>query len=146
MRQLILAWLACSATNILVGVLFHRFVIGEQIVAWYEQLGSQPTPVLALGTHLVISTVMVYLYPKFYKGGSAALEGYRLGVAVGVLTIAPIAFVFLVMKISIWTIVVDVLWHILIEEPLTGVVIGLVYRGLDHRLLSERTTDRKEAI
>jgi hypothetical protein len=115
-------------------------------VAFYRQLGSEPTPVLALGTHLVIATVMVYLYPRFYKGGSTALEGLRLGVAVGVLAIAPIVFVFLVMRISIWTIVADVLWHVLIEEPLTGVVIGLVYgRPLAHRLSGERTTDGMEA-
>lgn len=128
MKRLISAWLAGSATNLLVGALFHRVVIGEQLKAIFQQLGSQPTPVLALGTHLVITTVMVYLYPRFYRSGSPAWEGYKLGVAVGVLAIAPIAFIFLVMKISSWVIVADVLWHILIEEPMTGVMIGLVYR------------------
>ncbi len=127
MKRLVLAWLACSGTNVLVGVLFHRILMGEQIEAIFRQLGSPPTPALALGTHLVITTAMVYLYPRFYRGGSPVLEGYKLGVVVGALAISPIVFVFLVMGIGWSTIVLDGLWHVFVEEPITGMVLGLVY-------------------
>lgn len=128
MKRLFGAWLACSATNILIGILFHRFVIGEQLVAIFRQLGSEPRPVLALSTHLVITTVLVYLYARGRTGQSPILEGYKLGVAVGVLAISPIVFIFMVMGVNTWTIATDAFWHIFIEEPITGVVAGLVYR------------------
>ncbi len=69
------------------------------------------------------------IYPIGYKGGSPASEGYRFGMLMGAVWMIPSAFV-IFLGAGIGTpvgILVDMPWHILIEEGIAGLVIGLVY-------------------
>jgi hypothetical protein len=109
--------------------LFHRIIMGDAF-AFLRPDGKIPWHILLF--HFAALGMMVHIYPMGYSGKKPVLEGYRFGADIGFIIIVAVASVFERTGISDTTILVDVLWHTLIEEPAVGIVIALIYgRGAE---------------
>ncbi len=126
MRLRIVAWLAGLVTTMVLAMLFHRLLMGEQFATVFERLGATPSPVPSLVMYAIVVALMVYLYPMENRHGAPALVGYKFGASIGLLFVTPLAMVFYAIGVSTSTIVADVLWHTLVEHAFAGSVIGIV--------------------
>jgi len=114
----------------ILGGLWHMLIMHD----FYEKYGgesalAEPNMLFIILGVLILATLMAYMYPQGYKGGSAVKEGLRFGVVIGLLWILPLSLIMVgVMGASKKLVVVDTLWH-LFEQGIGGIVIGYVYRS-----------------
>ncbi len=127
-KKFILAGLAAFAVMAVLGGLWHKVLLGSFYEAHFKYIADADMVIVMIGLFLT-GFLLSAIYPIGYKGGSPSSEGYRFGMLMGAVWIVPTAFVIflgadLVTPVGI---LVDLPWHILIEEGLAGMVIGLVY-------------------
>ena len=127
-KKFLLAGLAAFAVLALLGWLWHKVLLKNFYLAHFKYIADVDTVMVMIGLFLT-GFLLAAIYPIGYKGGSPASEGYRFGMLMGAVWAIPTAFVIflgagLVTPIGI---LVDMPWHILVEEGLAGLVIGLVY-------------------
>lgn len=127
MKTRIVAWVAGLVTTMVLSVLLHRLMMGEQFAAVFERLDVTPSPVPGPVMYAIVVAIMVHLYPMRNQQGTPALNGYKFGAAIGLLFVTPLAMVFYAIGISMSTILADVLWHTFVEHALAGSVIGIVF-------------------
>ena len=127
-KKFILAGLAAFAVLALLGGLWHKVLLGSFYNTHFKLLAGVDMVLVMIGFFLT-GFLLSAIYPVGYKGGSPASEGYRFGMLMGAVWMVPTAFViFLGADIATPVgILVDMPWHILIEEGIAGMVIGLVY-------------------
>ena len=84
-------------------------------------------PFVALG-YYILALLMVYIYPKGFKGGSPVGEGLRFGLFIGLLWLLPRSVVLygVLEGSSGVLVIVDSVWH-LVEQGIGGIIIGLVH-------------------
>ena len=110
-------------------MLFHRILFGEQVRAFAEHLNSD-TPVMVLPV-FVYTAVLTYLYSLAYRGGSPAFEGYRLGVCSGLIVIPTFTVIMFRIGVEPWFALLDFAWHVLVQQAVTGMVVGVVCGRID---------------
>ena len=129
-----------SITAILAYTIITFAIAAPWHFIWFKELihnlgiYNKPEPVIALGilSMLIQGSVMAYLYPLFYRGGSPAVEGIKFGLIMGVFlfsvsTLANAAKIE-VNPISTF-IMIQIAFHS-IQFVLTGAVIGLIFGRL----------------
>jgi hypothetical protein len=127
-KKFLLAGLAAFAVIALLGGLWHKVLLGNFYGEHFKFVADINMVKVIIGFFLT-GFLLSAIYPIGYKGGSPASEGYRFGMLMGAVWMVPTAFVIflgagLVTPVGV---VVDMPWHILIEEGIAGLVIGLVY-------------------
>ena len=127
-KKFVLAGLAAFAVMALLGGLWHKVLLESFYSAHFELLADVDIVLVMIGFFLT-GFLLSAIYPVGYKGGSPASEGYRFGMLMGAVWMVPTAFViFLAADIATPVgILVDMPWHILVEEGIAGMVIGLIY-------------------
>ncbi len=79
-----------------------------------------------LVNYLIVALAMAWIYPRGYDGGSPVTEGFRFGLAIGILVHISAAFALsATMDISLSGILGDKLWHV-VETICGGITIGLI--------------------
>jgi hypothetical protein len=128
LKKFILAGLAAFVVMALLGGLWHKVLLGSFYGEHFKYIADADMVMVMIGLFLT-GFLLSAIYPVGYKGGSPASEGYRFGMLMGAVWMIPTAFIIflgagLVTPVGI---LVDMPWHILVEEGIAGLVIGLVY-------------------
>ena len=124
---LLKAWLAGAATMMVLGGVFHLVLAGDYLARQLPEAAIMPSPGLVALFVVPVSLIMAYMYPKGYEGGGPAVEGFRFGAVLGIVMVLPLNVLFVGMfGVSVGAAFIDVPWHV-IEQGVTGAVIGLVY-------------------
>ena len=118
------ATIAGSAAFVALTLVFHRVFFAEQGRAFAEHLDAD-TPLAMIAVVLYAAT-LTYLYTMVYRGGSPALEGYRLGACSGLIVIPTFNVIMINIGTPPWFVALDFLWHVLVQQALTGMIVGLV--------------------
>jgi len=108
-------------------------VMGLLSIIWHLVLfsdlynnGNCNIPIAALA-YFMLSLLMTYAYPIFYKGGSPVIEGLKFGIFIGLIWILPLHILQLsIERVDLNMMLVDDPWHA-IEQGIGGIVIALVY-------------------
>lgn len=80
-------------------------------------------PMLFLG-YLLLGLSMAWLSPRPEPGGPIGLPGLRFGFAMGVVSVAPMSvMIFAVHETTPLGLALDLSWHLLVEQPLGGLVV-----------------------
>jgi len=122
--RLIAATIAGSAAFVALTLVFHRVLFAEQGRAFAEHLGAQ-TPLMMIAVVLNAGT-LAYIYTLAYRGGSPALEGYRLGACTGLIVIPTFNVIMINIGTALGFVVLDFLWHVFVQQAVTGMIVGLV--------------------
>ena len=127
-KRLVLAWLAGFVTMMVLGGLFHQVLAKDILMEPLARFDPKmPGPGHIAVMVLVVTLIMAYWFPKGYQGGHPAVEGFRFGALVGVILALPLNVVFMgLFDLPPTAAFFDVPWH-LIEQGVTGAVIGMVY-------------------
>ncbi len=128
LKKFILAGLAAFAVMALLSGLWHKVLLGS-FYGEHINFIADVNIVKAIIGFFLTGLLLSAIYPIGYKGGLPASEGYRFGMLMGAVWMVPTAFV-IFLGAGIATpvgVLVDLPWHILIEEGIAGLVIGLVY-------------------
>jgi hypothetical protein len=120
----VLACLVGGVVFIALTMLFHRVTFPEQGREFAERLNSD-TPLMLLPA-FIYTGVLAYLFSLVYRGGSPAFEGYRLGACSGLIVIPTFTVIMIRIGVEPWFAALDLLWHVLVQQALTGMVVGLV--------------------
>lgn len=135
LRQRVLAILAYTVISMLIAVPWHLMWFRQQYHDFGIYTRADPIVPLGMATMIIQGGVMAWLYPRWYRGGTPALEGIRFGLLVGlflysVSTLASIA------KIDVADpgqfILLSGIFHTM-QFVLSGAAIGLVFGRLDAR-------------
>lgn len=109
----------------------------------YDELGifTRKEPLIQLGIISMIlqGSVLAYVYPIGYQGGSPVKEGLRFGLLMGILMGSNAVFAEAgkqqVSSLSTWLILESV--YYLFQFSLSGVLVGLIYgKGISPRRAS----------
>ena len=129
-RKFSLAVVGGTVAMFLLGGLWHLLLMSN----FYEKYAGdralvEPNMFFIILGVLILASLMAYMYPQGYKGGSPLKEGLRFGVVIGLLWILPFNVIMVgVMGTAKTLVLVDTLWH-LVEQGVGGIVIGYVYRS-----------------
>jgi hypothetical protein len=126
-KRFILAGLAGFAVLFAIGALWHIVALGNFYAA-HSKFTIDNMAFVIIGLFLT-GFLLSFIYPLGYRGKSPALEGYRFGILMGAVWMVPTGFVIFLGAgiMSPNAFLVDFLWHILVEEGIAGLVIGLIY-------------------
>ena len=126
--KMIYAWLAGAAGMLVLGVLWHRIIMG----GFYDKQGAaamreEPMMLFIILGILALAFLMAYAYPIGYKGGSPVAEGLRFGIFMGLVAFLPLNLIFHgTLNVTLAGALVDAGWHV-VEEGVGGVIIAMVY-------------------
>ena len=126
--KMLYAWLAGAAGMLVLGVLWHRVIMG----GFYAEQGAaalreEPQMLFIILGILALAFLMSYAYPIGYKGGSAMSEGLRFGAFMGLVAFLPLNLIFYgTLNVTLAGALVDAGWH-MVEEGVGGVIIAMVY-------------------
>ena len=126
--KMLYAWLAGAVGMIVLGVLWHRVIMGgfydEQSAAIMREEPQMLFVILAL---LILAFLMAYAYPIGYKGGSPITEGLKFGALIGLVAFLPFNLInHGIFNYTLAGALVDAGWHV-VEEGVGGMIIALVY-------------------
>ena len=114
------------AMFLLAGV-WNWFIVREYVVQDVPILLETPNMVFLVAGYLVLSFLMVSLYPRFSKGGNFLIEGLKFGVIISLLWMLPFNLVLHgVYEFPKIVLVVDALWA-LVEQGAGGIAIAFIY-------------------
>ena len=94
-KKMVMALFAGFFVMFLLAGLWHSIIMGD-LYSNNAPTGAYAEPkmqFIALG-YFILSLLMVYIYPKGYKGGKPVIEGLKFGIVIGLLWILPINLVF----------------------------------------------------
>lgn len=128
-----LAVLAYVVPSMMLAVPWHLIWFRQQ----YHDFGvySRADPIIVLGliTMIIQGIVLAWLYPRWYRGGTPAIEGIKFGLLLG-LFLFSISTLANIAKIEVnnpWQfILLSGIFHTL-QFTVAGAAIGLVYGRLD---------------
>jgi hypothetical protein len=128
-RKFILATLVYAIVTMIHGFTWHFNFFPEV----YAQLGiyNREPPIIPLGFASMIlqGVILAYLYPRFYRGGTPAVEGVKFGLIMG-LFLFSVSTLANAAKIQVSSMItwlsIQAAFH-LIQFTATGAGIGLVY-------------------
>ncbi|PCH92311.1 MAG: hypothetical protein COB85_08360 [Bacteroidetes bacterium] len=129
MKKFLIATVAGTVTMLVLAGLFHGILVGDLLKQLMSEFpnSQQPPPMLAIGMAVLISGIMAHMYPKGYEGGSPFTEGFKFGAPIGLIMVLPLNLVLVgALGADSTFSMLDIPWH-LIEQGVTGGVIGLVY-------------------
>ena len=117
------------------------FVVGFALsFVWHSMLmagvyestsagAARETPILwaVIAGYLLVASIMAYMYPKGYDGGSPVAEGFKFGAMIGIVWWLASQLVLYGALESTFTLVyVDGGWHIF-EQGCSGIALAMVY-------------------
>ena len=126
--KMLYSWLAGAVSMIILGVLWHRVIMG----GFYDEQGAaimreQPNMLFIVLAILILAFLMAYAYPIGFKGGSPITEGLKFGALMGLVAFLPMNLIFHgAFNYPLAGALVDAGWHV-VEEGVGGMVIALVY-------------------
>ena len=126
--KMLYAWLAGAVGIIVLGVLWHRVIMG----GFYDEQGAaimreEPQMLFVILALLILAFLMAYAYPIGYKGGSPITEGLKFGALIGLVAFLPFNLIIHgIFNYPLAGALVDAGWHV-VEEGVGGVIIALVY-------------------
>jgi hypothetical protein len=131
------AWIAfCIVGFVAHGVLMKDLYL-QHAALMRTDAEALPRLPLASAVSLVGMLAFAYAYAKGYEGGKGIQEGLRFGVLVGVMLIAfVVVWDYLAYSISRTFLFALVVTYI-IEFAICGVVVGLIYRPREARLVRD---------
>jgi len=105
--------------------LWHNLILATFYVseteATHEGIG------ILLIAYIVIALIMAYLYPRFFQGGSPAIEGLKFGALIGLLWVFPHELAMAgAHGESLVYVFKNGAWHA-VEQGLGGIVIGVIF-------------------
>ena len=82
--KMLYAWLAGAVGMIVLGVLWHRVIMG----GFYDEQGAailrdEPQMLFVILALLILASLMAYAYPIGHHGGSPITEGLHSGALIG---------------------------------------------------------------
>jgi len=131
-KKFLLSTLAAFVGLMVATFLLEEVIFKGNFTAMYQSMGAatiemSSVPIIAFLAPIAIVSIMVYIYPKGYEGGSHAVEGFRFGVLLGlILGIAFGVFFELLFGVGTEAVLIQILVSTL-EIGVTGLIIGLVY-------------------
>ncbi len=127
-KKFVLAWVAAAVVVLLLGSLWHQFLLADFIAANTQALArEEPIMAFVILGNLILGFLMALVYPMGYKGGSPVKEGFRFGALIGLIWILPVSLIFHgVWNLPLTGVIVDSAWHV-VEEGIAGIAIALVY-------------------
>ena len=127
-KKFLTAFVAGFVVMFIISFLWHNVIMAS---FYNDHMGSvmrsEPIFLRILAGSIVLTALMAYIYPKGYAGDSPLTQGIKFGIIVGLLWTLPHGLIFSgVLNITLTGVLGDAAWHI-VEEGITGAVIGLVY-------------------
>ncbi len=128
--KMLYAWLAGAVGMVILGVIWHRFIMG----GFYAEQGAaisrdEPNMLFVVFAIFVLALLMSYAFPIGYKGGSPVTEGLRFGAFMGLVAFLPFNLILHgVYNATLVGVLVDAAWHV-VEQGVGGVIIALVYQS-----------------
>lgn len=107
--------------------LWHDPLMGDYYTSILGPATRQrPVTVAFASGYVILSALMGWVYPRYYRGGMHWMEGAKFGALMGILWVVPFQLVlFGAAQQSFAPIVIDGAWHV-VEQGLGGVAIALV--------------------
>ncbi len=109
---------------------WHMLWFHELYVSWGAFQREQPIIQLGIAATLIQGIVIGYLYPFYYKGGTAVVQGIKFNLVIGLMTYTAMGFA-TAAKFQIEPISVFLIYHTVfqfIQFILTGTALGLIYK------------------
>lgn len=133
LRKRLLAILAYAVPSMLIAVPWHLMWFKRQYHDFGIYTRADPIIPLGLATMLVQGGVMAWLYPRWYRGGTPAIEGIKFSLLIGlflysVSTLANIAKIQVIHPGQF--ILLSGIFHT-IQFIVAGAAIGLVFGRLE---------------
>jgi len=128
--KLILSTIVGGIVLFILGWVFYVLVFGSFITENFGKIMRSPDDYklwAIVVAQFLQALFLAWIYPKGYKGGSPAKEGFMFGIAIGLLTSVPYVFYLWAQYPVKWQAAVVDGIIMLVMTIITGLVIGLIY-------------------
>ncbi len=128
--KLILATIVGGIVLFILGWVFYVLAFGSFITENFGKIMRSPDDYklwAIVVAQFLQALFLAWIYPKGYKGGSPAKEGFMFGIAIGLLTSVPYVFYIWAQYPVKWQAAVVDGIIMLVMTIITGLVIGLIY-------------------
>ena len=123
-KKLFIATLTGGLAMWIIGGLWHNLVLpsfNKNIQAHHDGIG------ITLIAYFILAILMVYIYSLIYKGNNSIIEGFKLGVIIGIVWVFPHGLAMAgTHDTSIIYEIKNTLYH-MFEQGIGGIIIGLIY-------------------
>ena len=128
--KLILSTIVGGIVLFILGWIFYVLIFGGFIMENYGKIMRSPDDYklwAVIVANFLEALFLAWIYPKGYKGGSPAKEGFMFGIDFGLLMSVPYIFYVWAMYPVKWQAALVDGIIMLVMTIITGLVIGLVY-------------------
>lgn len=128
--KLILSTIVGGIVLFILGWVFYVLAFGSFITENFGKIMRSPDDYklwAIVVAQFLQALFLAWIYPKGYKGGSPAKEGFMFGIAIGLLTSVPYVFYIWAQYPVKWQAAVVDGIIMLVMTIITGLVIGLIY-------------------
>lgn len=128
--KLILSTIVGGIVLFILGWVFYVLIFGSFITENFGKIMRSPDDYklwAIVVAQFLQALFLAWIYPKGYKGGSPAKEGFMFGIAIGLLTSVPYVFYLWAQYPVKWQAAVVDGICMLVMTVIAGLVIGLIY-------------------
>ncbi len=130
MKKFLIAWLLAFGVMFGLAGVFNTVVIHDFVVANIKPdlLRTPPNMAFIMSGYVLLSLLMVYLYPRFVKEGAySARRGLGYGMLFGIVWLLPYSLVLHgAYQFPVKALFFDTAWALL-EQGAGGAIIGFIY-------------------